>query len=147
MIELPIRLLVYSNIFQTLKKMYRFTRRQLTCCQHMLRKAELMDGMPVFRPVLAHHYATDPNRRPGFFESFVANLKKEYSESKDMKDSLHKFREEAKKLEESEALKEARRKFHTIEGESSKSKSAFRKMTMSIFVRSFFYVYNYLFVD
>jgi len=86
----------------------------------------------VFRPVLAHHYATDPNRRPGFFESFVANLKKEYSESKDMKDSLHKFREEAKKLEESEALKEARRKFHTIEGESSKSKSAFREQITDI---------------
>ena len=77
-------------------------------------------------PVLSHHYATDPNRRPGFFESFIDNLKKEYSESKDMKDSLTKFREEAKKLEESDALKEARRKFHTIEGESTKTKGVFR---------------------
>ena len=106
----------------------------------MFRNAELMEGAPVFRPVLAHHYATDPNRRPGFFESFVANLKKEYSESKDMKDSLHKFREEAKKLEESEALKEARRKFHTIEGESSKSKSAFRKKPLTVNILKTFFL-------
>ena len=36
-------------------------------------------------------------------------------------ESLKKFREEAKKLEESEALKEARRKFESIEGTASKT--------------------------
>jgi len=77
-------------------------------------------------PALVQHYATDPNRRPGFFESFVENIKQEYSKSKDMKDSLEKFRQEAKKLEESEALKEARRKFQNIEGETSKSSNVLR---------------------
>ena len=43
-----------------------------------------------------------------------------------MKESLQKFREEAKKLEESEALKEARRKFQNIEGESAKSSNVFK---------------------
>jgi len=78
--------------------------------------------------IFAQHcdYATDPNRRPGFFESFMENIKQEYSKSKDMKDSLEKFRQEAKKLEESEALKEARRKFQSIEGETSKSSNVLK---------------------
>ena len=62
----------------------------------------------------------------GFFESFVKNIQDEYSKSKEMKDSLEKFREEAKKLEESDALKEARRKFQNIEGESSKSSNVLK---------------------
>jgi len=83
-------------------------------------------------PALVQHYATDPNRRPGFFESFVENIKQEYSKSKDMKDSLEKFRQEAKKLEESEALKEARRKFQNIEGETSKSSNVLRDQLSGI---------------
>lgn len=69
-------------------------------------------------------YSTDPNRRPGFFESLIDNIKKESDKSKELKDSLNKFREEAKKLEESEALKEARRKFQNIEGETQKLKGS-----------------------
>lgn len=38
-----------------------------------------------------------------------------------MKENLKKFREEAQKLEESEALKAARQKFNTVESEASKS--------------------------
>jgi import inner membrane translocase subunit TIM44 len=86
----------------------------------------------LLHPALVNHYATDPNRRPGFFESLLDNLKKEYSQSKEMKDSLEKFREEAKKLEESDALKEARRKFINIEGETSKSKNVFRDQISDI---------------
>lgn len=37
-----------------------------------------------------------------------------------MKESLKKFREEAQKLEESDALKAARQKFETVEKEASK---------------------------
>lgn len=39
------------------------------------------------------------------------NLKQELSKNKEMKENIKKFREEAKKLEESEALKQARRKY------------------------------------
>lgn len=41
--------------------------------------------------------------------------------NKEMKENLKKFREEAQKLEESEALKAARQKFNTVESEASKS--------------------------
>jgi len=65
-------------------------------------------------------------RRPGFFQNVVENLKSEYSKNKEMQDSLKKFREEAQKLEESEALKEARRKFESIEGETTKGSSVIK---------------------
>ena len=42
-----------------------------------------------------------------FFEKFL----QKFSSNKEMQDNLKKFREEAQKLEESDALKEARRKF------------------------------------
>ena len=49
-----------------------------------------------------------------------------------MQDSLKKFREEAQKLEESEALKEARRKFESIEGETSKSSNVLKEQMSGI---------------
>lgn len=42
---------------------------------------------------------------------FLDNLKQELNKNKEMKDNIKKFREEAKKLEESEALQQARRKY------------------------------------
>ena len=49
-----------------------------------------------------------------------------------MQDSLKKFREEAQKLEESEALKEARRKFESIEGETSKGSNVIKEQISGI---------------
>ena len=49
-----------------------------------------------------------------------------------MQDSLKKFREEAQKLEESEALKEARRKFESIEGESTKGSNVIKEQISGI---------------
>lgn len=49
--------------------------------------------------------------RKGFLGEFLDNLKQELSKNKEMKDNIKKFREEAKKLEESEALQQARRKY------------------------------------
>merc|ERR1711970_912199 len=62
----------------------------------------------------------------------LENLKSEYKKSKEMQDSLAKFREEAKKLEESDALKEARRKFQNIEGESKNTGSAIKDQISGI---------------
>jgi len=67
-----------------------------------------------------------PDRKPGFFGNILSNIKQEFEKNKDMQDNLKKFREEAQKLEESEALKEARRKFENIEGETTKSTSAIK---------------------
>ena len=55
-------------------------------------------------------YLSD-NQRKGFLGGFVDNLKEEFNKNKEMKDTIKKFREEAKKLEESDALKQAREKY------------------------------------
>jgi PREDICTED: similar to MGC82677 protein len=49
--------------------------------------------------------------RKGFFSNFIENVRQDISKNKEMKESIKKFREEAQKLEESEALKKARKKF------------------------------------
>lgn len=49
--------------------------------------------------------------RKGFLGEFIDNLRQEFSKNQEMKENIKKFREEAKKLEESEALQQARRKY------------------------------------
>lgn len=53
--------------------------------------------------------------RKGFLGEFLDNLKHELNKNKEMKENIKKFREEAKKLEESDALKQARRKYVSIQ--------------------------------
>ncbi|KAI1891745.1 hypothetical protein AGOR_G00146930 [Albula goreensis] len=65
--------------------------------------------------------------RKGFLGEFLDNLKQELSKNKEMKENIKKFREEAKKLEESEALKQARRKYKTIESETVKTSEVLKK--------------------
>ena len=55
----------------------------------------------------------------GFFGNILDNMKQEFSKNKELQESLRKFREDAKKLEDSQDLKDARRKFESIEGEKS----------------------------
>lgn len=50
-------------------------------------------------------------QRKGFLGGFFDNLKDEFNKNKEMKDTIKKFREEAKKLEQSDALKQARDKY------------------------------------
>ena len=45
---------------------------------------------------------------------------------------MKKFREEAAKLEESDALKEVRRKFESIEGETSKTQNVIKQQFESV---------------
>lgn len=42
--------------------------------------------------------------RKGFFSSIIENIKEDMAKNKEMKDNIKKFREEAQKLENSEAL-------------------------------------------
>ena len=51
------------------------------------------------------------SQKKGFLGDFIENLKEEFNRNKEMKDSVKKFREEAKKLEETDALKDARKKY------------------------------------
>ncbi|XP_056304321.1 mitochondrial import inner membrane translocase subunit TIM44 [Danio aesculapii] len=70
--------------------------------------------------------------RKGFLGEFLDNLKQELSKNKEMKENIKKFREEAKKLEESEALKQARRKYKTIESETVKTSEVLKKTLGSL---------------
>uniref|UniRef100_A0A3Q1CAJ8 Mitochondrial import inner membrane translocase subunit TIM44 n=1 Tax=Amphiprion ocellaris TaxID=80972 RepID=A0A3Q1CAJ8_AMPOC len=65
--------------------------------------------------------------RKGFLGEFLDNLKQELNKNKEMKENIKKFREEAKKLEESDALRQARRKYKNIESETVKTSEVLRK--------------------
>eukprot|EP00079_Xenopus_tropicalis_P020544 XP_012811621.1 PREDICTED: mitochondrial import inner membrane translocase subunit TIM44 isoform X1 [Xenopus tropicalis] len=71
-------------------------------------------------------YYSSSGRR-GFLGGLLDNIKQELSKNKEMKENIKKFREEAKKLEESDALQQARRKFKTIELETMKTSEVFKK--------------------
>lgn len=47
--------------------------------------------------------------------------------NKEMSENIKKFREEANKLEHSDALKSARQKFNAVESEASKSSEALKE--------------------
>ncbi|XP_014899286.1 mitochondrial import inner membrane translocase subunit TIM44 isoform X1 [Poecilia latipinna] len=80
-------------------------------------------------PLLQVRYMSgDKGRgRKGFLGEFLDNLKQELNKNKEMKENIKKFREEAKKLEESDALKQARRKYKTIESETAKTSEVLKK--------------------
>ncbi|KAM6332245.1 mitochondrial import inner membrane translocase subunit TIM44 isoform 1-T1 [Alca torda] len=81
------------------------------------------------RPVLDIHQSRcySSGGRKGFISGFVENIKQELAKNKEMKESIKKFRDEAKKLEESDALREARRKYKTIESETVKTSEVIKK--------------------
>lgn len=54
-------------------------------------------------------------------------MKQEVNKNKEIKDNIKKFREEAQKLEQSEALKNARSKFNSVESEAFKSSSVLKE--------------------
>uniref|UniRef100_A0A665WR30 Mitochondrial import inner membrane translocase subunit TIM44 n=1 Tax=Echeneis naucrates TaxID=173247 RepID=A0A665WR30_ECHNA len=65
--------------------------------------------------------------RKGFLGEFLDNIRHELNKNKEMKENIKKFREEAKKLEESDALKQARRKYKSIESETVKTSEVLKK--------------------
>lgn len=75
---------------------------------------------------------SNPARKPSFFTQFLDNIKQEMQKNKEMKESLKKFREEAEKLEQSEALRSARQKFQAVESEASKGSEAIKEKLDSI---------------
>ncbi|XP_059923734.1 mitochondrial import inner membrane translocase subunit TIM44-like [Gadus macrocephalus] len=65
--------------------------------------------------------------RKGFIGGFLENLKQELNKNKEMTENIKKFRKEAQKLEESDALQQARKKYKTIESETAKTSEVLRK--------------------
>lgn len=62
-------------------------------------------------PVPFPHKVRYASGRKGFLGEFVDNLRQEFTKNQEMKDNIKKFREEAKRLEESDALQQARKKY------------------------------------
>uniref|UniRef100_A0A8C5AK25 Mitochondrial import inner membrane translocase subunit TIM44 n=1 Tax=Gadus morhua TaxID=8049 RepID=A0A8C5AK25_GADMO len=65
--------------------------------------------------------------RKGFIGGFLENLKQELNKNKEMTENIKKFRKEAQKLEDSDALQQARKKYKTIESETAKTSEVLRK--------------------
>lgn len=65
--------------------------------------------------------------RQNFFMQILDNIKQEMNKNKEMKEHLKKFREEAAKLDQSDALKKAREKYETIEKETSRGSETLKK--------------------
>ncbi|XP_052102941.1 mitochondrial import inner membrane translocase subunit TIM44-like [Mytilus californianus] len=61
-----------------------------------------------------------------FFQNVFENIKRDFEKNKEMKENLKKFREEREKLEQSDALKQARKKFENIEKETSGLKESLK---------------------
>ncbi|CAH1371309.1 hypothetical protein MTP99_012798 [Tenebrio molitor] len=72
------------------------------------------------------------HKRQTFLSRLYENFREEMAKNKEMKESLKKFREEAEKLEQSEALKAARQKFETVEKEASKGSEVFKEKFSTI---------------
>lgn len=70
---------------------------------------------------------TYSQRPKGFLGGIMDNLKEEFNKNKELKDSVKKFREEAKKLEESDALKDARNKYKSLGTDADHGSKAFRE--------------------
>lgn len=75
---------------------------------------------------------SNPSRRSNFISQFLENMKQDIKKNKEMRESLKKFREEAQKLEQSEALRTARQKFQSVESEATKSTEVIKEKLGSL---------------
>lgn len=72
-------------------------------------------------------YLSSGPERKNFIASIYDNIRQDISKNKEMKENLKKFREEASKLEQSEALQKARVKYQSIESETVKGSEVLKK--------------------
>ena len=70
-------------------------------------------------PRLAHHQRRFSHQK-SFYSRVLENIRSEWAQNKEIKENLEKFRKETQKLEETEALRQAREKFKQVEAESLK---------------------------
>ncbi|XP_033838868.1 mitochondrial import inner membrane translocase subunit TIM44-like [Periophthalmus magnuspinnatus] len=109
------------------------SRRALTLCSRPL--VSLVCHKDVYRlqrsPVSSVQVRYSSGRK-GFLGEFVDNLRQEFSKNQEMKENIKKFREEAKRLEESDALQQARKKYKSIEAETVKTSEVFKKTLGSL---------------
>ncbi|XP_067619833.1 mitochondrial import inner membrane translocase subunit TIM44 isoform X1 [Eurosta solidaginis] len=106
--------------------MYTILAASRGTCNRLFQGKKCWKGLPNQR------WYSQPNRRPGFFSQFIENFKSELDKNKEMKENIKKFREEAQKLEQSDALQSARQKFNIVESEAQKSSSILKEQLGSI---------------
>ncbi|XP_015795239.1 mitochondrial import inner membrane translocase subunit TIM44 [Tetranychus urticae] len=104
-----------------------FTRNQYHLLSPVISQASAING-PHYC-VYKRHFSSD---RKGFFGQVLDNIKQEIAKNKEMKENIKKFREEAQKLEESDALKKAREKFEAIEAETTKGSEKVKEQFKSL---------------
>lgn len=91
----------------------------------LLSSSSHLTGSAFYSP----HYLQERNLsgRKGFLENLVDTIKQEFKKDPELQKNIKKFREEAKELEDSDALKKAREKFQKIEKETSQSTEAIQE--------------------
>ncbi|XP_067938300.1 mitochondrial import inner membrane translocase subunit TIM44-like [Watersipora subatra] len=67
-------------------------------------------------------------KRSGFLENIISNIRDGFGKDEKLKENLKAFREQTKKLEDSDALKQARQKYKNIESESSAMKQKLEEL-------------------
>ncbi|XP_054714223.1 mitochondrial import inner membrane translocase subunit TIM44-like [Uloborus diversus] len=77
-------------------------------------------------------YSAPQKKKKYFFSQVIENIKEDLNRNQEMKENLKKFREEAEKLEQSEALQKAREKYKLIEKETSRSSEQIKEQLESI---------------
>ncbi|XP_028282542.1 mitochondrial import inner membrane translocase subunit TIM44-like [Parambassis ranga] len=102
------------------------------CSRSLVSSAWRGDAYRLHRTPAAAIQVRYASERKGFLGGFVDNLRQEFSKNQEMKENIKKFREEAKKLEESDALQQARRKYKSIEAETVKTSEVFKKALDSL---------------
>ncbi|XP_054737521.1 mitochondrial import inner membrane translocase subunit TIM44 [Anastrepha obliqua] len=112
-------------VARKLKTMFKFLATSRGTCSRLV-QSSYWHGLPNQR------WYSQPSRRPGFFSQFIENIKSEMDKNKEMKENIKKFREEAQKLEQSEALQSARQKFNIVESEAQKSSNILKEQLGSI---------------
>lgn len=60
------------------------------------------------------------SHQKSFYSRVIENIRNEWSQNREIKENLEKFRKETQKLEETEALRQAREKYKKVEAESLK---------------------------
>ncbi|XP_038078665.1 mitochondrial import inner membrane translocase subunit TIM44-like [Patiria miniata] len=107
--------------------------------QHTVRLGQVANGSVTqmaqnqldVRLAQARCYSQQPQRK-GFISQFIDNIKLDMAKNKEMKENIKKFREEADKLEKSEALQQARKKYESIEIETSRGSEVLKRTVTDI---------------
>ena len=85
--------------------------QSITSLSRLITALTLLAYYGIYISIQVRALSSGQQNKGGFFGQVIENIKQEFDKNKEMKENLKKFREEAQKLEDSDALKKARKKF------------------------------------